>query len=94
MNHFVDASSFMTNMREAGICDAGALERIGALLKSMPSQSVSERRSGRWKRSSAFAVLVKNSTDSVSCPFCGAHINERIGEVWHFCPRCGAEMDN
>ena len=46
----------------------------------------------KWLRSQSFTIFMKNCTDSVRCPLCGAHINERIGETWHFCPSCGTRM--
>jgi len=53
-----------------------------------------DRETVKWQRSQGFTIFMKNCTDSVRCPLCGAHINERIGEVWHFCPGCGAAMED
>lgn len=61
-------------------------------VEAVPCINIRESPKGNWIRSRPFAILLKNCVDSVRCPFCGAHINERVGELWRFCPGCGAEM--
>lgn len=92
MSQMIDAAGLVTKLQDSDVNDAVVLGKIEKVIWSMAKEETPSRAQGQWKHSSPFTILLKNSTDSVRCPFCSAHINERIGEHWRFCPGCGAEL--
>ena len=77
MAKYVDADKMLKEY-EHGIYDTTDLAEM---LYYMPAADVAEVRHGRWE----------NDGHTLACSNCHT-INIR-GIAWHYCPNCGAKMD-
>lgn len=59
-----------------------------------PSADVAQVRHGRWDSSGKYRFQIDNSV-AVRCTECGCSLTEQEyrGNVWNYCPVCGANMD-
>ena len=66
---------------------------IEALLSKLPAADVAEVRHGRWDASDRYKFL--DGSTCIRCTECGAalHLDEYQKYHWHYCPNCGARMD-
>lgn len=66
---------------------------IEALLSKLPAADVAEVRHGRWDASDRYKFL--DGSTCIRCTECGAalHLEEYQKYHWHYCPNCGARMD-
>ena len=62
-------------------------------LNSIPAADVAEVRHGRWDASDRYKFL--DGSTCIRCTECGAalHLEEYQKYHWHYCPNCGARMD-
>lgn len=60
---------------------------------SLPTADVAEVRHGRWDASDRYKFL--DGSTCIRCTECGAalHLEEYQKYHWHYCPNCGARMD-
>ena len=92
MGKLIDADDLILSLTNDNFLDKAAVDKIAGVIETLPNRAADGRKKGTWLKGSSFTVLMKNSIDSVRCPLCRAHVNEREGENWKYCPGCGAEM--
>lgn len=63
-------------------------------IKAIPAADVATVRHGRWDSSGKYRFQIDNSV-AVRCTECGCSLTEQEyrGNVWNYCPVCGANMD-
>ena len=61
--------------------------------EGLPAADVAEVRHGRWDASDRYKFL--DGSTCIRCTECGAalHLDEYQKYHWHYCPNCGARMD-
>lgn len=71
----------------------GATDDALALIDAIPAADVAEVRHGRWDASGRYKLL--DGSTCIRCTECGAalHLDEYQKYHWHYCPNCGAHMD-
>lgn len=67
--------------------------QIKSILFSLKAADVAEVRHGRWDASDRYKFL--DGSTCIRCTECGAalHLDEYQKYHWHYCPNCGARMD-
>lgn len=68
-------------------------ESIEQIVSNLPAADVAEVRHGRWDASDRYKFL--DGSTCIRCTECGAalHLEEYQKYHWHYCPNCGARMD-
>ena len=63
------------------------------VITRIPAADVAEVRHGRWDASDRYKFL--DGSTCIRCTECGAalHLEEYQKYHWHYCPNCGARMD-
>ena len=83
-----------------GICRVIMENDFKSAIKTIPESAivdvadVSSVRHGRWDSSGKYRFQIDNSV-AVRCTECGCSLTEQEyrGNVWNYCPVCGANMD-
>lgn len=62
-------------------------------IAEFPAAEVAEVRYGKWDASDRYKFL--DGSTCIRCTECGAalHLDEYQKYNWHYCPNCGARMD-
>lgn len=74
-------------------CDCEVMPDVFRALQEVPAADVAEVRHGRWDASDRYKFL--DGSTCIRCTECGAalHLEEYQKYHWHYCPNCGARMD-